>query len=307
MRSSLDQLPDRYRRELERVLEIIFEEFEDAFKISTSPRKKKGRILKIVLFGSFARGDFVDERLKWRGYRSDYDLLIIVNHKELTDLGSWSFVEDRLSQEAATQKRLRREANLIVHTWEEVTEALAKGQFFFADVVKDGIVLYDADKREFPPARPLTRRAAFAAAGEHYQEWFASALQFLSISKDCLERGWLKKSAFLLHQSVESAYHCTLTVLTNYTPNSHSIRELRSKAEDQDRRLIEAWPRATKRERTNYNKLVEAYVKARYSKHFKITKEELDWLIGCTSVLNEKVEQVCKQRLSFLSGKTANR
>ena len=52
MKTSLHHLPAVKRRALARVLEILHEEFEDALKDSQADWKKRGRILKIVLFGS---------------------------------------------------------------------------------------------------------------------------------------------------------------------------------------------------------------------------------------------------------------
>src|SRR3546814_2444500 len=79
------------QRELERVKAIVFEEFEDAIAIGTMGWKKKGRIDKIILYGSYARGGWVDEPHTAKGYRSDFDLLIIVNDKRLTEkVDFWS-------------------------------------------------------------------------------------------------------------------------------------------------------------------------------------------------------------------------
>lgn len=85
MKSSLDHIPHRKQRELARVLEILHEEFEDALNEGTADFKKRGRILKIILFGSYARGTFVDEPHTMKGYRSDFDLLVIVNNRKLSD------------------------------------------------------------------------------------------------------------------------------------------------------------------------------------------------------------------------------
>lgn len=58
----LAHLPDNKRRELERVARILFDEFEDAQKTKLSDKHKNGRILKLILFGSYARGDWVEDR-----------------------------------------------------------------------------------------------------------------------------------------------------------------------------------------------------------------------------------------------------
>jgi predicted nucleotidyltransferase len=77
MRSDLDHLPDRKRRDLERVVEILFAGFEEATGRATQKWKKQGRILKVILYGSYARGDWVDDPVG--GYQSDYDILVVVS------------------------------------------------------------------------------------------------------------------------------------------------------------------------------------------------------------------------------------
>ena len=61
MRNDLDHLPADKQRELARVVQIIFEEFEDGLALATQAWRKKGRIQKIILYGSYARGGWVDE------------------------------------------------------------------------------------------------------------------------------------------------------------------------------------------------------------------------------------------------------
>src|ERR1700748_1810309 len=97
MRDQLDHLPEGKQRELERVVQILFEEFDAATRPGTVPFKKQARILKIVLYGSYARGDWVDDPVG--GYKSDYDILVVVNDERLTDFDFWSAAEDRLMRE----------------------------------------------------------------------------------------------------------------------------------------------------------------------------------------------------------------
>src|SRR3712207_5713953 len=114
MRTDLDHLPLHKQHELERVRAILFEEFEAIVKRGTSAYKRSGRILKLVLFGSYARGDWVED-FNQRGYRSDYDLLVVVNHDKLTDSEIWDAANERLMTEVLITKRLRTPVNLIVH------------------------------------------------------------------------------------------------------------------------------------------------------------------------------------------------
>ena len=115
-------------------------------------------------------------------------------------------------------------------------------------------------------------------------------------------QGWTKLSAFTLHQVVERLYHGYLLIHTNYSPATHNIKYLRSLAEDRDQSLVPAWPRTKRAETKLFNKLKDAYVKARYSKHFRITDDELDWLETCVMELTTVVEASCAQRLRELTG-----
>ena len=91
-----------------------------------------------------------------------------------------------------------------------------------------------------------------------------------------------------------------LLVCTFYTPHVHNLGFLRTQAERIDPRLTYVWPRDTKRDRARFEKLKEAYVKARYSKHYRITKEELEWLGEQVEELGRVVHEVCSERLAKL-------
>ena len=96
MKTSLEHLPERKQRELARVVGIIQEEFADLVERSKSDAKKDGRIFKIILFGSYSRGTWVDEPHTSKGYRSDFDILVIVSNKELADPKYWDKAMDKV-------------------------------------------------------------------------------------------------------------------------------------------------------------------------------------------------------------------
>jgi predicted nucleotidyltransferase/HEPN domain-containing protein len=306
MRTDLDHLPSNKQRELERVRAIIFEEFEDALALAKHEWKKKGRIEKIILYGSYARGGWVDEPHTAKGYRSDFDVLIIVNDKRLTDkVDYWLKLDTRLIRELAIDKTLRTPVNFIVHTLGEVNDGLAHGRYFFMDVAKDGIALYEADDRALHTPKPKTPEQALAMAKEYYEEWFPSAAALKEGTDFYISKGRPREAAFSLHQSAERLYHCVLLVCTFYTPHVHNLGFLRTQAERIDMRLVECWPRETRRDRAMFEKLREAYVKARYSKHYRISAEELAWLGDCVAALGQAVHAVCSEKLEQLA-KAAN-
>src|SRR3546814_173253 len=306
MKTSLDHLPAAKQRELERVVQILFEEFGDATTIATSTWKKQARILKVILYGSYARGGWIDEPHTAKGYQSDFDLLIIVNHEKLTDrVEFWSSAEDRLNRELAITKTLRTPVNFIVHTLAEVNEGLSQGRYFFMDIARDGIALYQSDDTDLPEPQPKTPEQAVELAHEYFQEWFPAAEGMLETARFSHAQGRLKDAAFLTHQATERLYHCVLLVCTFYTPHVHNLGFLRTQAERIDARLIDVWPRETKADRARFEKLKEAYVKARYSKHYRITKEELTWLGERVEALGRIVEVICLGRIAALEQSAA--
>ena len=61
--------------------------------------------------------------------------------------------------------------SFIVHSRREVNEALHKGQYFFSDIRKDGIVLvYELDDEPLAEPRPLSTKEAYKIAREHFED-----------------------------------------------------------------------------------------------------------------------------------------
>ncbi|WP_447725692.1 nucleotidyltransferase and HEPN domain-containing protein [Sphingomonas koreensis] len=307
MRTDLDHLPGAKQRELERIVQILFEEFEDA-KGKPTGEKKLGRILKVILYGSYARGGWVDEPHTAKGYQSDFDLLVIVNQKELTDrIAYWQRAEARLIQELSITKTLRTPVNFIVHSLQDVNDGLAHGRYFFIDIARDGIALYQVDDTELLQPKPKTPEQALSLATEYFEEWFPSAIKRFEGAKFYRSKGYLKDAAFDMHQATERLYHCVLLTVTFYTPHVHNLAFLRTQAERIDRRLQNVWPVSTRRERAMFEKLKDAYVKARFSRHYRISEEELVWLGHQVEQLGQAVLAVCTERLAQLEREAGNR
>lgn len=295
MTIGLDHLPERQQQELGRVRAILLEEFDKAIARATQPHKRNGKVYRIVLFGSYARDDWVDE--PDNGYQSDFDLLVVVSHEDLTDVADyWYLAEDRIARDPA----IERPVNLIVHSLGEVNSALARGEYFWVDIARDGIALYELPGHPLATPRPLTAADAHRMANEYFGHWLPSADEFYDNFIFNLSQGRLNNAAFQLHQATERLYICFLLVRTLYFPRSHNIKFLRSLAEDQEPRLVAAWPRETKKDRARFEWLKRAYVEARYSASYAITPEDLDALAASVARLRDIVELVCRERLAEL-------
>jgi HEPN domain-containing protein/predicted nucleotidyltransferase len=301
VRTDLDHLPPAKRRELELVVQLLFEEFHDATALAQQQWKKQARILKIILFGSHARGGWVDEPHTAKGYLSDFDLLIIVSHDKLVDRGTyWSKADERLIRERIITRTLRTPVNFIVHTLGEVNSALSEGRYFFTDIARDGIALYQSDATQLAEPRPKSKSDALALAREYADDWMSAADGTLDTARYVQSQGRVKEAAFNLHQAAERYYHGLLLTLTSYTPHTHRLGLLRSLAEQLDPRLLAAWPRETRSDRGRFEKLKDAYIKARYSKHYEIGDEELGWLGNRVDELAQIVTNICAERIAAL-------
>jgi predicted nucleotidyltransferase/HEPN domain-containing protein len=298
MRTDVDHLPPTQQEELARVTRILMDEFAVAISRATQPWKKNGKVQKVILFGSYARGDWVDE--PENGYQSDYDLLIIVSHKDLTDIADyWYVAEDKILRDAA----IARPVNIIVHTLEEVNRGLTRGEYFWVDIARDGIVLYELPGSELAAPMPLTAGDAYQMAREYFEDWLAKIDSGIKLSSFAMKEKEYKDAAFLLHQAAERAYTCFLLVRTHYVPRSHNLKFLRSLAEDKEPRLIDSWPRSTKLDRRRFELTKRAYVEARYAASFEIGTDDLAAITAAIRSLRDTVEALSREWLEALREK----
>ena len=108
----------------------------------------KNTIAMIILFGSYARGDWVsDQYTKGHitySYQSDLDIMVILKKGKHI-----SYAEPRI------EKRLERELvldplskepwiTLIFESIDYVNRQLEKGRYFYSDIKKEGVLLYDS-------------------------------------------------------------------------------------------------------------------------------------------------------------------
>ena len=303
MRNDIDHLPPTQRGELDRVKRLLMAEFDAAISRATQPWKKNGKILKIILFGSYSRDDWVDEPTN--GYQSDFDLLIIVSHKDLTDIADyWYVADDKIQRDTS----VARPVNIIVHTLEEVNQSLKRGEYFWVDIAREGIALYELAGSVLTTPMPLTPADAFETASSHLAKQLPAVERWLKLAEISRAESeadveWAKNAAFNLHQATETAYSCFLLVRTLYFPRSHNIKFLRSLAEDKEPRLIAAWPREDRFDRRRFELVKRAYVEARYSASYEISNEDLTEIAASVRTLRDIVEPVSIERLDELRSK----
>lgn len=297
MKRPLRKLPLAKQRELDAAVEIIQDGFAKAISTRRADRLKNGRILKIILFGSYARGDWVHDPVG--RYFSDFDLLVVVDHEDLTDFEFWEDVEKRLLAELSAGA-MRTPVSLIVHSLDDVNWKLEHGRGFFIDIARDGVVLKDTPGVAFSEPQPLPPSTALEEAIEYFEEWQEDASRRKELAEFAVAKGFNSEAAFELHRVAETIYQGLLQVLTFYSPKSHNLIRLRNMTEPLEPRLRDVWPHETKFQKRCFELLRAAYVKARYSRHYRITDEELAFLTERIEVLRDVVREASQARIEEL-------
>jgi uncharacterized protein len=307
LKTDISHLPARARRDLARAIEILREEFAKETATRGATHIRNGRILKIILFGSYARGRQVIDPVG--RYFSDYDILVIVDHEDLTDAAEyWVNAEDRMV-DMLLRRFWPQPLNLIVHSLDDINHQLERGRYFFTDIVKEGIALFEEPGFPLAEPVPLAPEEAQKEAQFYFDDDFPDIEMLLQTSafqrgkasdetESSLKGKWRNQAAFNLHQATERAYYCILLVLKLYRPKSHNLNFLSQRCEQLDDRLIGIWRRETKEGKRCYELLRAAYIKARYSDFYKITDEELDWLTQRVRELQSLTQLICEERLS---------
>lgn len=287
MKKSIKRLPKRTQEELTALLELV--------------RKSVSNCQMIILFGSYARRDYVlwDSKIEFgvqTSYQSDYDILVIVT-------GPTKQVEDKLHRVTNKYHDMfadRRHAfpQFIVEHINTVNRNLEVSQYFFTDIVKEGIMLYDSGNCKLAKPRKLSFKEIRDIAQSEFSELYPYACNFLGLVKVCLSKEQNKEAAFLLHQVCEKFYNCILMVFTNYRPKNHRIKDLNGMVKRFSMELATVFPQNTECEKECFDLLCRAYIEARYNKDYKISREQLDYLISRTEILKEITERLCKEKIA---------
>ncbi len=284
MKESIAKLPQRKRGELGRIVSIIRE---------AAPQAQM-----IILFGSYARGDAVED-VTTDGhttyeYSSDFDILTIVKSKALADnTDLWYSIEDE-----AGKLPVQTPVKIIAHEIEFVNNKLSKGQYFFSDIKKEGIILYDSKNCKLAEAKQLTPQERLGQAKANFKQWFHSAEVFYRGYEFYFKEKEYKHAAFMLHQAAECCYGAVLLVYTNYKPKTHDLDTLRRLAANHAPVFFTVFPLRTEQERDRFDKLRQAYVGARYDDAYKITSQELKYLARCVELLKEQTQTSCDTKMN---------
>ena len=285
MKKDLSYLPQNKQDDLDKIVAFVREHCPAAGMI--------------ILFGSYARGDWREEKDlapdRKSGHASDYDILIILKDENDCDNQARQNIE-----QASTSVGLSAMPRFIYHDINFVNRKLEQSQYFFSDIVDEGRLLFDKQAFKLATRRDLAPDERLRITEEDFSEWFESAEQFYEYYKIGMEKNWNKKAAFHLHQAAESAYKALLIVYTGYIPNEHYLAILSASVIDIDPVFKDIFPNQDKFQRDAFTSLEYAYIGARYDKRYKIDKQTLDYLGDRVKLLIRSTRFSCKEKLKGL-------
>lgn len=291
-RTSLDHLPAAKKAEILWVKNLIFEEFAAAIDGRRADDVRDGKILRLILHGPYATGAWVDDPAGI--YFADYEMLAVVSSDRLADVGEfWLECERKLLFAATNREHLRVPVRLTVQSLAGIDRQVEQGDRYFQRVLDEGVVLHDTLGLLRPEHVTAPKGDVAAEATFHLEEGLALVDEFLGSAKLAFVKGWRRKAAFDLHQATERLYNIVLLVLVGRTPHTHNIVQLRRLAEGATDRLSDVWPAETKEDRRCFELLRSAYNKARYSRHYRVSEDELRWMLDQVEYLYDLTEEVC--------------
>lgn len=259
----------------------------------------------LVLFGSYARGDWVRDRYVEDGitytYESDFDLLVVTESRSnATAEGEFRLCE-------AIGRRLRRSgldrpsATIIVEDIAHLNKDLQRGNYFYTDIKKEGVVLFDNGQHTLAEPGPIDPIESQKHARDDFEHWFTSACGFYRAYEAMLEIPHHNNAAFQLHQATERFFNAIVLTFTRYKPKTHDIERLDRQASNLHPDFFTVFPRATPQQERCFELLKKAYIDARYKRDYQIGKEELEYLAARVRKLQEFAKRICEERIAGMA------
>jgi predicted nucleotidyltransferase/HEPN domain-containing protein len=284
MKTSLTHLPQNKQDQLKALTQIV---------IDKVPAEM------IILFGSYARGDWVEDYQEKYEYVSDFDVLIITKDRLSAKQGKkwWDLEKELMANEDITR------TSIIYHSIGFVNDKIERNYYFFVDILKEGILLYDSGKFSLSQPKDLNPAQRVEKSTEEFEHWFKSATHFLEgyeffHSKGEQDTDYYRKAASELHQATERYYAAILLVFTDYKPRIHDIEILGNQVNKQHSEFSTVFPMTTEDEKRLFALLKKAYIDARYNRNYKIEKAELEYLGSRVALLRDLTERICRERIA---------
>lgn len=297
MKKSIAYLPKQKQEDLRHIVELVLEELPDCEMI--------------ILYGSYARNTYVDydQRIEYgvpTYFMSDYDILIV------TPEGLSGHIVSRRIEKVIERfykfknRPFYTSIQFIDETISSFNRSIDRGLYFYTDIKKEGIQLYNSGRHQLARRRKLNFSEIEELSKMYFNEHFGSAVEFVEFANYGYAKEMYKKASFMLHQACEKLYNSVVLTFALYTEKEHNLDILSGRAKRHSLDISTPFPRDTKEEKRLFKLLLDAYVQSRYNPHFVVTKEDIEALIPKVELLRDIVRKCCEERMKEYGMKKRN-
>jgi HEPN domain-containing protein/predicted nucleotidyltransferase len=253
----------------------------------------------IILYGSYARNDYVefDQRQEFgitTTYMSDYDILVVTSGVSDKSVGNKL---DSIDHKYYEKSDTRTPVQFINEDIKELNKQLEEGRYFYSEIKKDGVLLYDSGRCKLVRRRKLNFKEIQQQAQEYFDVKYQSAYEFLDGAKYYYSKGWYQKASFNLHQACENYYYAINLVFTQQNSKQHNLSKLQMSVKKYSDELSKIFIKTIPEDKRLFKLVKSAYVEARYNPDFVVTKEDIDALIPKVEKLGEITKRICEERI----------
>ncbi len=289
MKRSIRFLPPNKRQDLQQLVALIREHIK--------------QVEMIILFGSYARNEYVDydQRIEFgvpTYYMSDYDI-VILTRKPIGTIESslYEKIKDRFFEDK--NRPFHTHPQIVNYGIDDFNYAISKAHYFETEIKDQGVILYDSGEYKLARRQRLNFKEIKERAQKYFDDKFGKANQFLKgVGFYCEDRDY-KMASFHLHQSAENFLRTIPMVFILYGHKSHDLSELMNAAKKHTTEFYKAFPRDTDEEKRLFDLLQRAYIESRYNPDFEITKADIDALLPKVEELRNIVQIVCRDRIAY--------
>ena len=212
MKKSLSHLPKEKQTDLRLIARYVVEVLGDQCEM-------------IILYGSYARGNYVeyDQRIEFgipTYFMSDFDILVITRN----DCNSSGIsrqlekVEDRYYKyKGMGRYAFTTHIHFIDETIKDFNKEITKSRYFYTDIKKEGILLYDSGNCKLARRRKLNFSEIGELGQEYYTTKFKIATSFIRSAHHAYDDRDFNIAAFFLHQACENLYRAIIQTFTMHT------------------------------------------------------------------------------------------
>jgi len=273
---------------------------EDLYFFVSEIRKRLPQTEMIILYGSYATGKYVeyDEKIEFgipTIFMSDYDILVVTDNIPDKDAG-WILdnIEDKYYRNPETQTPVQ----FINYNIKKLNQDLEEGRYFYTQLKKEGIVLYDSGNFKLARRRKLRWDEIRQQAQEYFDIRFHRTNGFLATATfNYKERNDYCLASFSLHQACENAYDAIRLVHTLRNTKQHNLAKLARFVKRYSEDLVKVFPRNNTEEKRLFKLLKDSYVEARYNPKFIVTKEDIEALIPKVELLRDITQCTCEHKI----------